>query len=179
MGFVNRVVRLLVVRSQRRSRLSSLVSVSRSGGPAAHVATGPFVQGDAQTSPASTCATCSTRVSRSPVRRSRPSMFSMQPRSPSTTAPAPVARTFAHFSSTIAVEMSPYFTANVPPKPQQCSQSFISATATPRCASSARGCAFTPSSRRPEHESWYVTGPLNAPGSSVTRATLTRKSVSS
>ena len=45
--------------------------------------------------------------------------------------PARSSRIFAHFSSTIAVEMSPYFTANVPPKPQQCSQPFISVTATP------------------------------------------------
>ena len=68
-------------------------------------------------------------------------MFSMQPRSPSTTAFAPLSRIFAHFSSTIAVEIAPYFTANVPPKPQQCSQPFISVTGTPACASSARGCA--------------------------------------
>jgi len=104
-------------------------------------------------SPASTCAMCSTRVDVSPVRRRRPSMFSMQPRSPSTTVSAPLALMFAHFSSTIAVEMSPYFTANVPPKPQQCSQPAISVTGTPACASSSRGCDFTPSSRKPEHES--------------------------
>src|SRR6185312_163075 len=40
-------------------------------------------------SPARTSATCSTRVRESPRRRRRPSMFIMQPRSPSTTASAP------------------------------------------------------------------------------------------
>ncbi len=49
---------------------------------------------------------CNTRVFVSPVRRRRPSMLSMQPRSPSTTAGAPLAAMFAHFSSTIAVEIS-------------------------------------------------------------------------
>ena len=67
--------------------------------------------------------------------------------------PVPLALMFAHFSSTIAVEISPYLTANVPPKPQQCSQSFISVTATPTCASNARGWDLTPSSRNPEQES--------------------------
>src|SRR6185369_10438829 len=41
--------------------------------------------------PARTSATCSTRVFASPRRRSLPSMLSMQPRSPSTTASAPLA----------------------------------------------------------------------------------------
>src|SRR6476620_8718412 len=76
---------------------------------------------------------CSTRVVASPVRRSLPSMFSMQPRSPSTTAPAPLARMFSHFSSTIAVEMLPYLSANVPPKPQQCSQPCTAVVIGDRC----------------------------------------------
>ena len=49
-------------------------------------------RGQAGRSPASTSATCSTCVFVSPRRRSRPSMFSMQPRSPSTTASAPRCR---------------------------------------------------------------------------------------
>ena len=69
--------------------------------------------------------------------------------------------------------------AKVPPKPQQCSQSFISVTATPTWASSARGWALTPSSRSPEQESWYVTSPANSRGCNCTLATLTRKSVNS
>ena len=45
-----------------------------------------------------TSATCSTRVFASPRLRSRPSMLSMQPRSPSTTACAPLAAMCAHFA---------------------------------------------------------------------------------
>ena len=42
-------------------------------------------------------------------------MLSMQPRSPSSTAPAPVAQTFSHLRSAICAEMSPNLTENVPP----------------------------------------------------------------
>src|SRR5262245_13837312 len=106
-------------------------------------------------SPASTSATCSTFVLVSPRRRRRPSMLSRQPRSPRTTASAPLAAILAHLRSAIWVEISPNFTAKVPPKPQQVSASFISFSASPGTrASRARGCALTPSSRRPEQESW-------------------------
>src|SRR5258708_6838860 len=46
-------------------------------------------------------------------------MLSMQPRSPSTTARAPLAWMWAHLFSAIAEEISPYLIENVPPKPQQ------------------------------------------------------------
>ena len=71
--------------------------------------------------PASTSATCSTCVSVSPLRRRRPSMFSIQPRSPSTIASAPVASAFSHLLSAMRVETSPNLTAKVPPNPQQAS----------------------------------------------------------
>jgi hypothetical protein len=62
---------------------------------------------------------------------------------------------FAHLRSAMCVAMSPNFTENRPPKPQQASASAISSSLRPgTLASSARGWAFTPSSRRPEHESW-------------------------
>jgi hypothetical protein len=52
-----------------------------------------------QASPASISATCSTLVLSSPMRRSLPSMFSRQPRSPPTTACAPLASTLSHLRS--------------------------------------------------------------------------------
>lgn len=68
---------------------------------------------------------------------------------------APLARMLAHFSSAMAVEMSPYLIENVPPKPQHASQAGISVSLTPgSLASRSRGCVFTPSSRRPEQASW-------------------------
>src|SRR4051794_26658286 len=57
--------------------------------------------------------------------------------------------------ATIAPEMSPYLIANVPPKPQHTSVSSISTSLKPlTLPSSRRGCALTPSSRRPEQASW-------------------------
>ena len=58
-------------------------------------------------------------------------------------------------SVTMRVEISGYFTQNVPPKPQQTSGSCISRRLRPvTVPSRRRGCAFTPSSRRPEQLSW-------------------------
>ena len=58
-------------------------------------------------------------------------------------------------SVTMRVEMPGYFTQKVPPKPQHTSGSRISFSVSPRTlASRRRGCGFTPSSRRPEQESW-------------------------
>ena len=66
-----------------------------------------------------------------------------------------VAAAFAAFFSTMALEMSGYLTQKVPPKPQHTSASRISLRVSPRTVpSSRRGCTRTPSSRRPEHESW-------------------------
>ena len=81
-------------------------------------------------------------------------MFSMQPRSPSTTASAPFVTMCWHLLSAIRAEISPSLIANVPPKPQHTSQSAISLTRTPSIfASSARGCDLTPISRKPAHAS--------------------------
>src|SRR5215469_872585 len=103
--------------------------------------------------PASTSATCRTLV-RSPARSSLPAMLSRQPMSPASKVSAPAARMLPVFSSTILSEMSPYLIAKVPPKPQQTSQSRISFSVNPATlASSWRGCALTPSSRRPEQAS--------------------------
>src|SRR6185437_5119723 len=103
--------------------------------------------------PASTSAMCRTLV-RSPARSSLPAMLSRQPMSPASSVSAPEARMLPVFSSTILSEMSPYLIAKVPPKPQQTSQSRISLSVRPATlASSLRGCALTPSSRRPEQES--------------------------
>ena len=53
--------------------------------------------------------------------------------------------------STMVLEMSGYLTQNVPPKPQHTSASCISFRSSPcTLASSLRGCALMPSSRRPE-----------------------------
>src|SRR5258706_9934904 len=69
-------------------------------------------------SPASTSATCNTFVLMSPRRRSRPSMFSMHPKSPKTTASAPESAMFWHLLSASRAEISPNLIENVPPKPQ-------------------------------------------------------------
>ena len=64
-------------------------------------------------------------------------------------------RCWPAFLPTMALEISGYLTQNVPPKPQQTSASGISRERQARrtLASSWRGCALTPSSRRPEQES--------------------------
>ena len=104
---------------------------------------------------ASTSATWRTWIAL-PSRDSLPAMFSRQPMSPASSRSAPVAAMSFVLSDTMRVEMSGYFTQNVPPKPQQTSASVHlrerSDPSTP--ASSRRGCAFTPISRRPEQESW-------------------------
>ncbi len=80
-------------------------------------------------------------------------MFKRQPRSPASSVAALEDSTLAHFSDAILPEMSPYLTAKVPPKPQQISASRISVRVKPlTLASNLRGCALTPSSRRPEQE---------------------------
>ena len=58
-------------------------------------------------------------------------MFSMQPRSPRTTASAPLVTMCWHLLSASRAEISPNLTANVPPKPQHVSQSAISESRTP------------------------------------------------
>src|SRR5215470_8020691 len=108
-----------------------------------------------QLSPASTSATCSTRVLASPFRRSRPSMLRMHPRSPSTTASAPLAAMFRHLLSASRADISPNLIEKVPPKLQQVSHSAISASCSPgTSASSSRGWRLTPISRNPEQQSW-------------------------
>ena len=67
---------------------------------------------------------------------------------------APVSTTLRAFASTIAPEMSLYFTAKVPPKPQHTSLSSSSTSVRPSTlARSLRGWLRTPSSRNPEQES--------------------------
>src|SRR5215212_146103 len=110
--------------------------------------------GGSSVRPASTSATWRTSTIR-PSRQSLPAMFMRQPRSPASSVGAPVSAMRFVLSSTMAFEMSPYFTAKVPPKPQQTSESAISTSSRPgMLARSRRGWRATPSSRRPEHESW-------------------------
>tara|TARA_R110002096_G_scaffold128486_2_gene276715 strand:+ start:1948 stop:2205 length:258 start_codon:yes stop_codon:yes gene_type:complete len=54
-----------------------------------------------------------------PSRESLPAMFIRQPRSAASSVSAPVAAIWRVLSETMAVEISGYFTAKVPPKPQQ------------------------------------------------------------
>src|SRR5439155_175313 len=115
--------------------------------------------------PARTSATCNTRVLLSPRRRKRPSILRIQPKSPSTTASAPLLAICWHLLSARRVEISPYLSAKVPPKPQHVSHSVISLIFKPGTfASSVRGCCLTPISRKPAQESWYVTVPVKRPG---------------
>src|SRR5690606_3871921 len=104
--------------------------------------------------PASTSATWRTSVA-APCRFSLPAMFIRQPRSPASSMSALEVAMLAVFFSTISLEISEYLTQNVPPKPQHTSASGISFSASPSTeASNARGWLRTPSSRRPEQESW-------------------------
>src|SRR5262249_17858475 len=91
-----------------------------------------FVVQEVDVSPANTSATCSTFVFASPRRRSRPSMFSMQPRSPRTTASAPEPSMWTHLLSASLEEISPNLIENVPPNPQHISDSGISLSTSPR-----------------------------------------------
>ena len=85
-----------------------------------------------------------------PRRVSLPAMFNRHPRSPASTASAPVAAMSAALSPTILSEISGYLTQNVPPKPQHSSAPGNSRSSSPPTVdSSRRGCALTPSSRKP------------------------------
>ena len=67
-----------------------------------------------------------------PSRFSLPAMFIRQPRSPASSVSAPVAAMCVGLlASTMALEMSGYFTQNVPPKPQQTSAPCISISSRP------------------------------------------------
>ena len=74
--------------------------------------------------------------------------------SPASRTGAPEAAISCVLRSTISLEISPYFTANVPPKPQQTSERGISAMVNPATVrSNFRGCSWILSSRKPEQES--------------------------
>src|SRR2546423_9081854 len=103
--------------------------------------------------PASTSATWRASTRR-PRRWSLPAMFKRQPRSPASTASAPVPTMSASLSLTILSEMSGYLMQKVPPQPQHTSAPGSSLRLSPPTeASSRRGWALTPSSRSPEHPS--------------------------
>src|SRR6266478_4619898 len=118
---------------------------------------GPYratpIGGTSPVMPASTSATWRTSTRR-PRRWTLPAMFSRQPRSPASTASAPVPAMSASLSLTILSEMSGYLMQKVPPKPQQTSAPGSSLRLSPSTdASSWRGWSLTPSSRSPEHPS--------------------------
>ena len=78
--------------------------------------------------------------------------------SPAVHTSAWVERTFAILSASIAVEVSAFFTANVPPNPQQTSASGSSVSVSPRTSRSRRsGLSPTRSMRSEWHVGWYVT----------------------
>src|SRR6266446_857853 len=111
------------------------------------------IGGTSPVMPASTSATWRTSTRR-PRRWSLPAMFSRQPRSPASTASAPVPAMSASLSLTILSEMSGYLMQKVPPKPQHTSAPGSSLRLSPPTdASSRRGWSLTPSSRSPEHPS--------------------------
>src|SRR3990170_5297741 len=103
--------------------------------------------------PASTSATWRTSTS-ARSRASLPAICIRQPRSPASTVEAPVPTMSRTLASRMAVEMSGYLTAKVPPKPQQTSLSLSSTSDSPSTlASSRRGASRTWSSRKDEQES--------------------------
>src|SRR5262245_5161629 len=115
--------------------------------------TGVSPIGGASVMPARTSATWRTAIGL-PSRCNLPAMFIRQPRSPASSVSAPVATMCSVFLPTITLEIAGYLTQKVPPNPQQTSDSRISSSRNPpTVASSLRGCALTPSSRRPEQES--------------------------
>ncbi len=78
-----------------------------------------------------------------------------QDESPAVQTSAFEASTFDILSASIAVEVSAFFTANVPPNPQQTSASGSSTSASPRTArSSCSGLSPTRSIRSEWHVGW-------------------------
>jgi hypothetical protein len=68
---------------------------------------------------------------------------------------APVSSTWRILSASIAVEVSAFFIANVPPKPQHWSASGSSTSSSPRTARSSRsGLSPTRSPRSEWHVGW-------------------------
>ena len=99
-----------------------------------------------------TSATCSTRVCRVPAGAAGLRCSSMQPRSPSTTASAPVSAMCRHLLSASRDEISPNLIENVPPKPQHVSHSAISRELRGRALREqrARAASWRPSRAGPQ-----------------------------
>ena len=75
--------------------------------------------------------------------------------SPAVHTSAPVDSTWRILSASIAVEVSAFFTANVPPNPQQAAASGSSTSASPATWRSSRsGRSPTPSTRRLWQVGW-------------------------
>ena len=75
--------------------------------------------------------------------------------SPVTSTSAPVSRTWRALSEPIATEVSAFFIANVPPKPQHSAAAGSSRRVKPRTSWSSRvGRSPTPSIRREWHVGW-------------------------
>ena len=75
--------------------------------------------------------------------------------SPATSTSAPVSRTCRALSEPIATDVSEFFTANVPPKPQHSSAPGSSTSRSPRtCRSSRVGRSPTPSIRSEWQVGW-------------------------
>ena len=109
------------------------------------------------TSRVSTSAKCKTRGDSegksSPPRAKRPSILSIQPRSPIITTGAAAAAMARHLRAAMAAETSPNLTAKAPPKPQHSSHSGDSRNDQPAAASKRRGCFLIPNSRKPAQQS--------------------------
>ena len=116
----------------------------------------PSGQAPGGRSPASTSATCSTCVFASPRRRSRPSMFSMQPRSPSTTASAPTGHdVLAFVVGEARRDLAELDRERAAEAAARLAFRHLRELARPASwPSSARGCDLTPISRSPAQESW-------------------------
>src|ERR1043166_2769550 len=132
------------------------------------------------------CHDCASTSARSivfsflPWRSSNPWSCIRQLESFETMYSAPVSSAEAHLTSPIAVEIMGNFAANVRPKPEQISASFISMSWSSRTfANNSRAGRLLPSSRKPWQPSWNVTLAGKRAPRSVMPSLLTRKSENS
>src|SRR5204862_8301118 len=107
-------------------------------------------------------------------------IWSRQEPSTAVQTTAPVDSTASHLSFSIALDVSAFFSENVPPKPQHSSARGSSTSSRPRTLRSRRmGASPTRVTRNEWQVEWYVTRPEKEAPTSSTPSRCTRSSDSS
>src|SRR5581483_7362947 len=124
-------------------------------------------------------ATCSVRTLE-PRRESPPPICSRHEPSSAVQTAAPDASTASHLSASIALDVSAFLIANVPPKPQHSRAWSSSTSSRPRTLRSRRsGASPTRVTRSEWHVGWYATRARNEAPTSSTPSCSTSSSDSS